>query len=42
VGDKWGAMQSLAGPVYWLRLFDTYDEAREFVRAAMAKMARTS
>lgn len=39
VAGKWGAFQSLAGPVYWLRLFTTYAEAAEFVRLASARMA---
>lgn len=38
IGDKWGAFQSWAGPVYWLRLFDSFREASEFVRSAMARM----
>lgn len=41
VAGKWGAFQSLAGPVYWLRLFDTYMEATEFVRLAELRMAVT-
>lgn len=42
VGDRWGAFQSWAGPVYWLRLFDTFQLATEFVRDATAKAARVA
>lgn len=41
VGDRWGAFQPWAGSVYWLRLFDTFKLASDFVRDATAKAART-
>jgi hypothetical protein len=41
VGDKWGAMQPLAGPVWWLRLFDSFQLANDFVQAATAKASVT-
>ena len=40
VAGKWGAFQSWAGNVYWLRLFDSYDEAAKFVREAVEKASR--
>lgn len=37
VGDRWGAFRPWAGSVYWLRLFDTFAAATEFVKTAMYK-----
>lgn len=41
IGGQWGAFQLWAGPVYWLRLFDTFAEAIQFVQKVMAKAAIT-
>ncbi len=39
MGDRWGAFQWQCGPVYWLRFFDTFAEAQEFVKMAIARAA---
>lgn len=41
IGNRWGAFQPWAGRVYWLRMFDSYTEAKTFVVAALAKAALT-
>lgn len=40
VGDQWGAFQPWAGSVYWLRLFDSFQAAGDFVKDAVAKSRR--
>jgi hypothetical protein len=39
VGGKWAAIQPWAAPVYWLRYFDTFGEAKAFIEDAVAKAA---
>ena len=41
IGRQWGAYQPWAGEVYWLRLFDSFSEAIQFVQSAIAKAAIT-
>jgi hypothetical protein len=42
VGGKWAAIQPWAEPVYWLRWFDTFEDARDFVRDAIARASITA
>jgi hypothetical protein len=39
IGDKWAVIQPWAEPVYWLRYFDSFDEAKIFVKNVVDRMS---